>query len=96
MILGRIHSAMVSKVSPNSRSVTVEWFERGETKGKEVELDAILQLNADLFSAPAVPTHIGLSGPRVNNAIERTTQIVQPVPLSRVSRYNLFVLLCFK
>ena len=34
--LGRIHSAVVSGINAASRSVTVEWFERGETKGKEV------------------------------------------------------------
>ena len=34
---GRIHSAVVSGVNPDSLSVTVEWFEGGETKGKEVE-----------------------------------------------------------
>lgn len=39
---------MVSKVNAAARSVTVEWYERGETKGKEVELDAILALNAEL------------------------------------------------
>ena len=33
---GRIHSAVVSGINPETRSVTVEWFERGETKGKEV------------------------------------------------------------
>ncbi len=33
---GRIHSAVVSGINPQTRSVTVEWFERGETKGKEV------------------------------------------------------------
>ena len=27
------------------QSVTVEWFERGETKGKEIELEQILDLN---------------------------------------------------
>ena len=27
---------MVSGINPETRSVTVEWFERGETKGKEV------------------------------------------------------------
>ena len=32
----------------DTRSVTVEWFERGETKGKEIELEAILSLNQDL------------------------------------------------
>lgn len=47
---GRIHSAMVSKVNPSSRSVTVEWYERGETKGKEVEMDTLLQLNPEIFN----------------------------------------------
>lgn len=46
---GRVHSAVVSKVNENSRSVTVEWYEKRETKGKEVELEAILQLNANLY-----------------------------------------------
>merc|ERR1711911_275115 len=45
---GRIHSAVVSGVNATTRSVTVEWFERGETKGKEIELDQILDLNQDL------------------------------------------------
>lgn len=40
---------MVSKLNPQSRSVTVEWYERGETKGKEVELDMLLQLNPQIF-----------------------------------------------
>ena len=33
---GRIHSAAVSSINSVAKSVTVEWFERGETKGKEV------------------------------------------------------------
>jgi len=49
---GRIHSAVVSGVNTTTRSVTVEWFERGETKGKEIELDAILALNPDLVPSP--------------------------------------------
>uniref|UniRef100_A0A7G3AP90 Kinesin-like protein n=1 Tax=Lutzomyia longipalpis TaxID=7200 RepID=A0A7G3AP90_LUTLO len=52
---GRIHSAMVSKVNPVARSVTVEWCEENETKGKEVELDAILSLNADILNAEPEP-----------------------------------------
>lgn len=39
---------MVSKINMDARSVTVEWYERNETKGKEIELDTILQLNAEL------------------------------------------------
>lgn len=35
-ITGRIHSAVISGINRDSRSVTVEWYEKGETKGKEV------------------------------------------------------------
>ena len=35
-VTGRIHSAVVSGINTTTKSVTVEWFERGETKGKEV------------------------------------------------------------
>uniref|UniRef100_A0AAG5DS21 Kinesin-like protein n=2 Tax=Anopheles atroparvus TaxID=41427 RepID=A0AAG5DS21_ANOAO len=42
---GRIHTAMVSRFHESTRSVTVEWYERGESKGKEIELDALLELN---------------------------------------------------
>ena len=48
LISGRIHSAVVSGINIDTRSVTVEWFERGETKGKEVELETLLSLNQDL------------------------------------------------
>lgn len=37
---GRVHSAVVSGVNLEQRTVTVEWFERGETKGKEVSVCA--------------------------------------------------------
>jgi kinesin family protein 2/24 len=36
---------MISKQNFEARSVTVEWYERGETKGKEVELAMLLELN---------------------------------------------------
>ncbi|KAM3967856.1 kinesin-like protein KIF2A [Aphomia sociella] len=49
---GRIHSAIVSGVNQETRSVTVEWYERGETKGKEVEIDAIVALNPELAIGP--------------------------------------------
>lgn len=39
---------MISGVNQDTNSVTVEWFEKGETKGKEIELDALLRLNPDL------------------------------------------------
>jgi len=33
-----VHSATVSGLDHESQTVTVEWFEQGETKGKEVSL----------------------------------------------------------
>jgi len=37
-----VHSAIVSGLNYDSRTVTVEWFEKGETKGKEVCFSDIL------------------------------------------------------
>ncbi|XP_015112176.1 kinesin-like protein KIF2A isoform X4 [Diachasma alloeum] len=62
---GRVHSAIVSGVNWESRSVTVEWFEKGETKGKEVEMDAILALNPELTSKTMGP-------PQNNNMLSNT------------------------
>ncbi|CAG9863478.1 unnamed protein product [Phyllotreta striolata] len=45
---GRIHSAVVAVIDEEHRSATVEWFERGETKGKEVDMSAIEALNPDI------------------------------------------------
>ncbi|XP_070166066.1 uncharacterized protein Klp10a isoform X3 [Polyergus mexicanus] len=55
---GRVHSAVVSGVNLEQRTVTVEWFERGETKGKEVEIDAILALNRDLNQKMGPPPQV--------------------------------------
>ncbi|XP_066298857.1 kinesin-like protein KIF2A isoform X5 [Branchiostoma lanceolatum] len=48
---GRIHAAIVSGLNDEQESVTVEWFERGETKGKEIEVENIFALNAALKPA---------------------------------------------
>jgi len=61
---GRIHSAVVSGINIDTRSVTVEWFERGETKGKEVELEQILSLNQDLAPVNENGNKIGKYVPR--------------------------------
>ncbi|XP_050074472.1 kinesin-like protein Klp10A [Anopheles maculipalpis] len=45
---GRIHTAIVSRFHEATRSVTVEWYERGESKGKEIEIDMLLELNEKL------------------------------------------------
>lgn len=50
---GRVHKAVVTKFQPDSESITVEWFEDDETKGKEVSLEMIFELNPNL--APDKP-----------------------------------------
>jgi len=35
LFVGRIHSAVISGVNLEAGSVTVEWFEKNEIKGKE-------------------------------------------------------------
>ncbi|XP_035912598.1 kinesin-like protein Klp10A isoform X2 [Anopheles stephensi] len=49
---GRIHTAIVSRFHEATRSVTVEWYERGESKGKEIEIDMLLELNEKLQHQP--------------------------------------------
>ncbi len=53
---GRIHQAVITQINLESRSVTVEWQEKNEGKGKEVDLDAIVQLNPNLFTSVNNPS----------------------------------------
>jgi kinesin family member 2/24 len=48
---GRIHQAVITQINQEAKSVTVEWQEKNEGKGKEVDLDAIVQLNPNLFTS---------------------------------------------
>ena len=48
---GRIHHAKILQINRLLKTVTVEWQERNESKGKEVDLDAIIKLNPNLFSS---------------------------------------------
>lgn len=66
---------MVSKLNPAQRSVTVEWYERGETKGKEVELDMLLALNPELIQN--------------KQSYAPPPSATAPVNLQRVSRFEL-------
>jgi hypothetical protein len=55
---GRVHLAKVVQLSPESKSVGVEWNEHGEVKGKEILLDLVFELNNELrpntvFKQPA-------------------------------------------
>lgn len=75
---GRVHSACISGINPGTDSVTVEWFERGDTKGKEIEISAIFALNPNL----AAPAETPAPAPAVAPA---PAQSQIPAPKSRVS-----------
>ncbi|XP_076812891.1 kinesin-like protein KIF2A isoform X2 [Clavelina lepadiformis] len=59
---GRVHKAIVTQLQPSSASVTVEWFEDDETKGKEVTLEMIFELNPELASSNLKPTQTPAPG----------------------------------
>ncbi|XP_042218488.1 kinesin-like protein KIF2A isoform X3 [Homarus americanus] len=99
---GRVHSATVSAVNPTARSVTVEWFEKGETKGKEIEFDAVFALNPDLApqdqNAMPPPSKFDDDGDDVDDdddddddpPYSRQSQITQPAaaPVTRSKDVN--------
>uniref|UniRef100_A0A8B9KRI1 Kinesin family member 2A n=1 Tax=Astyanax mexicanus TaxID=7994 RepID=A0A8B9KRI1_ASTMX len=39
---------MVTSLNEDNESVTVEWIENGDTKGKEIDLECIFSLNPDV------------------------------------------------
>ncbi|XP_041825290.1 kinesin-like protein KIF2A isoform X2 [Melanotaenia boesemani] len=52
---GRIHQAMVTSLHEDNDSVTVEWIENGDTKGKEIDLESIFILNPDVAPDEEIP-----------------------------------------
>ena len=49
---GRIHEAIISSVNAVNKSVTVEWLEKGETKGKEIDVATLTAVNPGLADFP--------------------------------------------
>jgi kinesin family protein 2/24 len=48
---GRIHQAIITKINQSAKTLTVEWQEKNDMKGKEVDLDTIMPLNPNLFTS---------------------------------------------
>jgi kinesin family protein 2/24 len=80
---GRIHLAKVVQLSPESKSVGVEWNEHGEVKGKEILLDLVFELNNELRPN----TSVKQSTTAVNQPVRPTAAI--PVPSSGLSSSRL-------
>lgn len=70
---GRIHSAIVADINYESSTATVEWFEQGETKGKEIDITTIMSLNPELTIATPKQRclHQDLSHPMPMHKLER-------------------------
>lgn len=43
---GRVHKSIITTLGPPG-FVTVEWYENGQTKGKEIELESVFELNPE-------------------------------------------------
>ncbi|XP_050977558.1 kinesin-like protein KIF2A isoform X1 [Labeo rohita] len=67
---GRIHQAMVTSLNEDNESVTVEWIENGDTKGKEIDLESIFALNPDIAPEEEIPQSPETPPPPVSSAIK--------------------------
>ncbi|XP_069034328.1 kinesin-like protein KIF2A isoform X4 [Embiotoca jacksoni] len=90
---GRIHQAMVTSLNEDNESVTVEWIENGDTKGKEIDLESIFALNPDVAPdeeiapspetpPPPTPTSVKVS------KIAKNRRTIAPVKNETPSRDN--------
>jgi kinesin family protein 2/24 len=65
---GRVHQAIITQVNHETKTATVEWQEKNEGKGKEVDLEAIIQMNPNLFtSVTNSSSHNGTNDYNTNN-----------------------------
>uniref|UniRef100_A0A4W4H8D9 Kinesin-like protein n=1 Tax=Electrophorus electricus TaxID=8005 RepID=A0A4W4H8D9_ELEEL len=80
----RVHQAMVTSLNEDNESVTVEWIENGDTKGKEIDLDSIFALNADLApdeelaQSPETPPPPVSNSMKVNKIPNKNRRTVAP------------------
>ncbi|KAL1115602.1 hypothetical protein AAG570_005892 [Ranatra chinensis] len=67
---GRVHAAIVSAVDLVNRDVNVEWYENGETRGKEIAFETVYSLNRHLVPA----NHTTKPGTRSSVVLETGSQ----------------------
>ncbi|KAI1722728.1 kinesin motor domain-containing protein [Ditylenchus destructor] len=93
---GRVHGALITNLRHDTKVVSVEWFEKGETKGKEIDLMALMRNNQTLFQQAAPPVN---AAPPVEKLIPPTTRSrasvlnqnqtqAIPAPVSQTSKLN--------
>uniref|UniRef100_A0A8B9NLU9 Kinesin-like protein KIF2A-like N-terminal domain-containing protein n=1 Tax=Accipiter nisus TaxID=211598 RepID=A0A8B9NLU9_9AVES len=83
---------MLTSLNEDSESVTVEWFENGVVKGKEIDLEGIFSLNPDLAPdedtepSPEIPPP-PIPAAKVNK-IMKSRQTVAPIKNDTSARDN--------
>ncbi|KAK1801483.1 hypothetical protein P4O66_022747 [Electrophorus voltai] len=93
IVAGRIHQAMVTSLNKDNESVTVEWIENGDTKGKEIDLDCIFSLNPnfapeeEISLSPITPPPPTPSSVKVNK-ISKNRRTIAPGKAEVLSRDN--------
>ncbi|XP_062399333.1 kinesin-like protein KIF2A isoform X2 [Sardina pilchardus] len=91
---GRIHQAMVTSLNEENDSVTVEWIENGDTKGKEIDLESIFSLNPDVapeeevILSPVTPPPPTTASATKVNKIPKNRRTIAPVKNDVPSRDN--------
>ncbi|XP_029693299.1 kinesin-like protein KIF2A isoform X1 [Takifugu rubripes] len=87
---GRIHQAMVTSLHADNESVTVEWIESGDTKGKEIDLESVFALNPDVAPDEEIPSPEGPSSNFAKTSklpkSKRVTAIPKPENAPRENR----------
>nr|XP_046206939.1 kinesin-like protein KIF2A isoform X1 [Oncorhynchus gorbuscha] len=91
---GRIHQAMVTSLNEDNESVTVEWIENGDTKGKEIDLESIFALNPDvapeeeIAPSPETPPPPTPTSVKVNKISKQNRRTIAPAKNGTPSRDN--------
>uniref|UniRef100_A0A8C5MQG4 Kinesin-like protein n=1 Tax=Leptobrachium leishanense TaxID=445787 RepID=A0A8C5MQG4_9ANUR len=89
---GRIHQAMVTSLNEDSDSITVEWIENGDTKGKEIDLESIFALNTNLAPDEELEPCLEMPPPPTPttkvNKIVKNRRTVAPVKNETPARDN--------
>ncbi|KAI9521566.1 Kinesin-like protein kif2a [Dissostichus eleginoides] len=90
---GRIHQSMVTSLNEDNESVTVEWIENGDTKGKEIDLESVFALNPDvapdeeIAQSPETPPPPTPTCVKVNK-IAKNRRTIAPIKNDTPSRDN--------
>uniref|UniRef100_A0A8C7QAP0 Kinesin-like protein n=1 Tax=Oncorhynchus mykiss TaxID=8022 RepID=A0A8C7QAP0_ONCMY len=89
-VTGRIHQAMVTSLNEDNESVTVEWIENGDTKGKEIDLESIFALNPDvapeeeIAHSPETPPPPTPTSVKVNKISKVSVSSEEEIPFRKV------------